>query len=285
MHWLTTLFLILVILTTGCRLWLARRQIRHVTENRAVVPQPFDVEIGLDDHQKAADYSATRTKLGGFDTLLDAVLLVIWTLGGGLAAVDGLWRSLDLGGIWLGVATIFSVFLIGGLIGLPLSIYRTFGVEARFGFNKTTPGLFIADLIKGLILAAVLGAPLLLAILWIMDKTGDLWWLYAWIVWAGFSLTLSWAYPAFIAPWFNHQPVFTTFISVVLSIFGVGFYNIFLVLTLFGNFLASTLLFRRFRYWPVYSLIFAFSSYTWIHLGVHPVLSQIWIYPLFFYFL
>ncbi|MGH8494647.1 MAG: M48 family metallopeptidase [Gammaproteobacteria bacterium] len=200
---LSTLFLAFVLAGTLLRLWLSRRQIRAVAANRDTVPAPFAGEISEAQHRKAADYTIVRSRAGIVETVVEAALLVLWTLGGGLQLVDVVWRSFDVGPLWTGTSMILSTFLIMGLLALPFSVYRTFVIEERFGFNKTTPALFVTDLLKGAALTLVLGAPLTFAILWIMRAAGDFWWLYAWLVWTAFSLGLTWAYPAFIAPLFN----------------------------------------------------------------------------------
>lgn len=203
MHPFSIVFLLMLILVTLARLWLARRQLHHVRSMRSQVPDAFVEKISLTDHQKAADYTMAGTRLGIVDTILDAGWLLLLTLGGVIGLVDQFWRQQQLSWIVTGIAVIFSVFLLSWVVSLPLSVYRTFRLEARFGFNRTTAVLFVVDAMKGLLLAAILGAPLLAAILWIMHSSGAYWWLYAWAVWAAFSLTLYWAYPAFIAPLFN----------------------------------------------------------------------------------
>ncbi len=199
----TVIFLALLVAVTLCRLWLSSRQTRNIRQHRANVPHPFDTRISLDNHQKAADYSMARGRLGRFETLYDAFLLCAWTLGGGFALLDDVVRSLEWGSIATGLTFVLGFSIVGSLLGLPFAIYNTFGIEERFGFNRTTPRLFAIDLLKGLVVSLLLGAPLLAAVLWFMANAGTYWWVYAWLVWAGFSLLLTWAYPTFIAPWFN----------------------------------------------------------------------------------
>lgn len=203
MHWFTQLFVALLLIGTLFKIWLSRRQIRAQAFNRDTVPKPFDEAIKLDDHRKACDYTAARSRAGIWDHVLDAAVLLAWTVGGGFAVLDALWRGLAWGPVATGVAVILSATLIGSIIALPLSAYSTFGIEERFGFNKTTPGLFITDYLKGLAVGFVIGAPLIAVFLYLMSATGREWWLYAWIFWVSFSLALTWAYPAFIAPLFN----------------------------------------------------------------------------------
>jgi len=200
---LTLMFLLAVLVGTAIRLWLATRQIAAVTRHRAQVPEPFAHAILPADHHKAADYAAARTRLGRIDTVLDAAVLLALTLGGGIQAIDLVSRHLGWPEPWHGALVILAVLLVVSLIGLPLSLWSTFRLEARFGFNRTTLALFITDRLKGLALGLAIGGPLLLAALELMQRTGTLWWLYVWALWLGVSLLMTWAWPAFIAPLFN----------------------------------------------------------------------------------
>ncbi|MEM7081865.1 MAG: M48 family metallopeptidase [Pseudomonadota bacterium] len=203
MHSFQMAFLIFLAVGTGIRLWLSFRQLRAMRERRNALPAGFDKALSLEEHQKASDYTAAGTRVGLWDIVIDTLLLLGWTLGGGLQWIDNLVSAFGWGPLVTGVASILAILFVMSLLSIPLSLYRTFGVEARFGFNKMTAGLFVGDMVKGWLVALVLAAPLLAAILWIMDATGTYWWLYAWIVWVAFSLAITWAYPAFIAPLFN----------------------------------------------------------------------------------
>jgi STE24 endopeptidase len=203
MHWFAGLFVLLLAASTLTRSWLNQRQVAAVQRHRDEVPAAFRTQIDLASHQKAADYTVASARIGRWDTLLDAAIALVLTLGGGLSSIDHAWQAAHLSAVWHGTAVVLSTFLIVSLVGLPLSIWRTFGVEARFGFNRTTVGLFIADLFKGLLLGLVLGGPLVFVILFLMQRAGTLWWLYAWFVWVGFTVLITWAYPSFIAPLFN----------------------------------------------------------------------------------
>jgi STE24 endopeptidase len=204
MQTFTAVFLAALALTVGLRLWLARRHIRHIARCRDQVPADFSEHIDLEAHQKAADYSSDKTRLGMFDLAVGALLLLVLTLGGALQALHDAWlRFFDSGSHAHGIALIVSVALISGLIDLPLSLYRTFVIEARFGFNKMTLGLFFTDLAKQTLLGAVLGLPLLLCVLWLMQRMGEQWWLYVWVTWIGFNLLVLTVYPTLIAPLFN----------------------------------------------------------------------------------
>ena len=203
MNPLSLIFVVALTLALVLRLWLSLRQTRHVLGHRDAVPAPFAADIGLDAHRKAADYTVAKGRLGRVSLLLDFAVVLIWTLGGGLTALDGLWRGATFGPLTIGVLVIGSFAIINALIGLPLSLYSTFGIEADFGFNRTTWRTWVLDLVKSTLLAVVLGMPLLYAALALMKRAGGLWWLYVWALWFGFSLFLTWAYPKFIAPLFN----------------------------------------------------------------------------------
>lgn len=198
------MFVAVVVLATATRLWLAQRQMRHVRAHRDAVPGMFAGAISLAAHQKAADYTVAKARLGIVDTLLDAAILLALTLGGVLQWLADLWaRAFPLQSLWHGAALILTVLLLKGILGLPLSAYRIFAIEERFGFNRMTLRLFVADLLKGLLVGAALGIPLLLAILWLMQASGQLWWLYAWLVLVGYLLFLQMIYPAVVMPLFN----------------------------------------------------------------------------------
>lgn len=198
----TLLFLAAFALTLATRLWLKLRQIRHVGAHRAAVPAEFAARITLASHQKAADYTVDRCQTAISAILVDAVLLLAFTLGGGLAALHGLW-SAHLDGIAYGLAMIFSVLLISALADLPLSLYSQFVVEARHGFNRMTPALFVSDLGKQTLLGVAIGAPVIAAVLWLMGAMGEHWWLWVWLFWSGFNLLMLFIYPTWIAPLFN----------------------------------------------------------------------------------
>jgi STE24 endopeptidase len=199
----TLIFLLAVVAGTATRLWLANRQIAAVIRHRTQVPEPFAQTVSAADHLKAADYAVARTRVGRIDTLIDAIVLLGLTLGGGIRVIDQLCSRLAWREPWHGALVILSVLLVVALIGLPLSLWSTFKVEARFGFNRTTPTLFVVDRLKGLLLGLAIGGPLLLAALELMHRGGTLWWVYVWALWLIVSLGLTWAYPALIAPLFN----------------------------------------------------------------------------------
>ena len=203
MNWITLIFLLALVLSLGIQFWLDRRQLSHVLGHRNEVPDAFKERIPLDAHQKAADYTVARTRLGMMELVLGTILLLIWTLGGGLQFVDSFWRDLSWSPLITGIVVILSVLIISTLLELPVAIYRTFVIEQRFGFNRTTTGVFISDQFKHLLVLLILGVPLITLVLWLMQDANPLWWLYVWGVWMGFSLLMLWAWPAFIAPLFN----------------------------------------------------------------------------------
>ena len=201
---LTWAFLAALAGATGVRLWLALRQIRHVRAHRDRVPDGFAETIPLSAHQKAADYCVARTRVGIADVVFAAVVLLALTLGGVLQAISNAWADLLApGGLWHGVALVVSVTMLLSALELPLTVYRTFVIEARFGFNRTTPALFVADLARSIAISLALGVPLVLLVLWLMQAMGEYWWLYVWIAWMAFNLAILMIYPTFIAPLFN----------------------------------------------------------------------------------
>ncbi|HUH94037.1 MAG TPA: M48 family metallopeptidase [Casimicrobiaceae bacterium] len=189
--------------SVGMQLWLARRQIRHVLAHRNAVPAHFADRVTLAAHRKAADYTAVRTRLSMLELALDAAVLLALTLGGGLAAIE---RWIALAGwprLAQDVALVVAVAILAGALSLPLAWYRTFVIEERFGFNRATLALWIADLAKGAAVGAALGIPLVALVLWLMARAGSLWWLYAWLVWVAFQVLILALFPTVIAPLFN----------------------------------------------------------------------------------
>ncbi|HEX5094082.1 MAG TPA: M48 family metallopeptidase [Burkholderiales bacterium] len=198
------LFVAALAAATLTRLWLARRQVAHVRAHRGAVPPGFAEAIPLAAHQKAADYTIAKMRLAMLDVLVGAAVLLALTLGGGLRWLSQAWAGvLEAGGLWHGTALIASVVVLLSALDLPVAAYRTFGIEQRFGFNRMSVGLFLADLAKGAALGAALGLPLLVLVLWLMQRMGEAWWLWVWLAWMGFNLLVLLAYPTFIAPLFN----------------------------------------------------------------------------------
>ncbi len=199
----TSLFLLALGVSLALQLWLARRQVRHVLAHRGSVPAHFADRIGLAAHQKAADYTAARTRVAVIDLLLDTAVLLALTLGGGLSAIAAWTATLPVVPLLQDVTLIIAVVLISGALALPLAWYRTFVIEERFGFNRMTPGTWVADIVKSVLVAAALGMPLLGLVLWLMERAGSLWWLYAWLAWVAFQFLMLALYPTLIAPLFN----------------------------------------------------------------------------------
>ncbi|HYN55516.1 MAG TPA: M48 family metallopeptidase [Methylotenera sp.] len=201
---LTITFITLLVTTTLIRVWLGRRHIAHVLSHRNKVPDAFSGSIALDAHQKAADYSAAKTRLVIVEAATQAILLALLTLGGGLQLIDDVWRNLlPSQEIIRGALVICSAMLVSSLIDLPFEYYKTFVVDEKFGFNKMTPAMFFSDLVKHSIVGIALGAPILFAALWLMQGAGQYWWFYLWVVWSLFNLLMLAVYPTFIAPFFN----------------------------------------------------------------------------------
>lgn len=204
----TFIFIAALALTTLAKLWLARRHLAHIATHRAAVPEAFHEKVQLTDHQKAADYTSAKTRFDMLGTLFDAALLLVFTLGGGIQFIAGM-VSAELGNGWFsspiaqGMATMVAVLVLSSLLEAPFSIYRTFVIEARFGFNKMTFKLYLLDALKGILIGAILGLPLLFGVLWLMGRMGEYWWLYVWVVWVVFNLLILFIYPSFIAPLFN----------------------------------------------------------------------------------
>jgi STE24 endopeptidase len=203
MQWLTPVFVVAVIAETITRLWLSTRQIAAVRAHRDSVPKQFTGQVELADQQKAADYTVARARLGRIDTVADAIVRLAFTLGGGIALIESLWSRAQLSQPWHGALVIGTTLFALMVINLPFSLWSTFRVEARFGFNRMTPALYVGDLAKSLLLGLLLGTPLVLGALLLMDRGGQWWWLYAWAGWTVFTLALTWAFPRFIAPLFN----------------------------------------------------------------------------------
>ena len=199
----TSIFVIALIASLTIRLWLARRQVVHVAANRERVPDAFATRVGIQAHQKAADYTIAKQRLAVLHTLADAALLLALTLGGGLAAIIDWTETLAVSSLWRDVAMFVVAGLIAAAINLPFSWWQTFRIEERFGFNRMTLKLWLADLAKGVAIAIVLGLPLLVLILWLMRVAGDYWWLWTWAAWIAFQLLILVLYPTVIAPLFN----------------------------------------------------------------------------------
>jgi STE24 endopeptidase len=185
------------------KLWLAYRQLHHVAAHRDQVPAAFREKVELAAHQKAADYTRALLHLGFLTVIFEVALLLAFTLGGGIQWLSD-WSSATFDSVLLqGTVLIVAVLILQAALEMPFDLYSTFNIEARFGFNKMTLKLYVQDALKGLLLGLVLGLPLLLGVLWLMGRMGELWWLYVWGVWVTFNLLILFIYPTYIAPLFN----------------------------------------------------------------------------------
>lgn len=203
MHPFTFFFAALLVAGLAFRTWLLKRQIRTVRAHRNRVPAPFAHAVSADQHAKAADYTVALARLSALHAAYDAVLLFTLTIGGGIAWIDVVAGRSGASGLARGLIVIGTVALSLAALGLPFGIWRTFRIETRFGFNRTTPGLFAADLVKGLAISLALLGPVVALLLWLIGRAEDGWWIRAWAAWAGFSLLMNWAWPRLIAPLFN----------------------------------------------------------------------------------
>ena len=203
MHPFAIAFVVALLAHLATQWWLARRQIAHVRAHRATIPAGFEGAVTHDEHAKAADYACARQRLGVLEALYDTAVVLAMTLGGAIAKLGTWASSLVPPGVPAGTLQLLAVFAVLALLGLPFTLYRTFVLEQRFGFNRTGPATFIADQLKGWALGAVLGGAVAATVLWIMARAGTSWWLVAWLAWFAFSLLVTWAWPRVIAPLFN----------------------------------------------------------------------------------
>jgi len=199
----TYFFLTFLLLKEAIEAYLDQKNKSYVLAHRGSVPEKFKDQVDLEEHQKAADYTVAKIKLNQLFSLINFFILLGWTLGGGLEFLDRWVRGLGYSPLLLGLVFIFAYGGISLILGLPQTLYTTFVLEDKFGFNKTTPAIFIKDMIKGLGLGVLIGAPLLALILWIMQTYRNQWWVLAWAVLTIFQLFMIWAYPVLIAPLFN----------------------------------------------------------------------------------
>ena len=202
---LTLTYLLVGALLTNVllKIWLNARQVRHVAQHRAEVPDAFVSQISLADHQKAADYTLTKAKVAQIDILIDAAVLLGWTLMGGLSALNAVVLEFMAPGLGQQVVLVLAFSLVGGLIDLPMSLYQTFVLEQKFGFNKMTWKLWLSDSLKGLVLGLVLGVPLIAMVLWLMHAGGVYWWIWTWCALVFWQLFLMAIAPNVIMPLFN----------------------------------------------------------------------------------
>lgn len=203
METFSILFVLALLLSLIIQLWLSNRQTNAVASNRATVPDAFVEQISLEQHQKAADYTSAKLRVNKIELVYGAFLLLAWTLGGGLELMDTFIRAYAYSEIITGLGVIFGIMLISAIIDLPFTLYRTFKIEQRFGFNRMTAVQFIKDMLMQTALTLILAVPLVGGILWLMQDASPLWWVYVWAVLLSFGLLISWIFPTFIAPLFN----------------------------------------------------------------------------------
>jgi STE24 endopeptidase len=206
--WATLCFAVALVFNLWLKFWLASRHIRHVSHHRNAVPDVFAGKISLESHQKAADYTIAKSGLGLYELAWSAAILLGWTLLGGLSWINGILMD------WLGtglrqeITLLIAFALINSILDLPFTLYQTFVVEQRFGFNKTSVGLWLKDLVISTLLSLAIGVPFIALVLWMMGASGTWWWLWVWCAWMGFVLLAQWIYPTLIAPLFNKfQPL------------------------------------------------------------------------------
>jgi STE24 endopeptidase len=192
-----------LVISYGLQFWLSARQKSHVAANREQVPQAFRDRVTLSAHQKAADYTIEKSKLGDIDGGVGMLFLLLLTLGGGISLVFDFWSTFELSPIKADLLSVASIFLLMTIVEIPFSLYQTFVVEDKYGFNKNTLPQFAKDQMISMGLTLGIGLPILALILWVMDSIGSLWWLYAWAIIMSFSLLMSWLFPTLIAPLFN----------------------------------------------------------------------------------
>ncbi len=203
MNSFTLIFLFALTLSFSVEFWLAKRHAAYVAKHRPDVPLAFKDTVSLEAHQKAADYTLEKSRIGNIDSILGVVILLFLTIGGGINLAFEFWTSSIANPLLAGLLAVASVFLVMTLVDIPTSVYQTFVIEEKFGFNKSTKQQFIKDQLLQLALGAAIGLPLLALILWVMDSIGSLWWLWAWGILMSFSLLMSWLFPTVIAPLFN----------------------------------------------------------------------------------
>ncbi|MDD5577838.1 MAG: M48 family metallopeptidase [Methylobacter sp.] len=203
MNIFTIIFLIALVISYSIQFWLSGRQAAYVADHRADVPEAFKNRVSLEAHQKAADYTIEKGRLGNIDSIIGGIVLLLLTLGGGIDLAFKYWSSTVTTSLIAGIGAVATVFLIMTLVDIPASLYQTFVIEEKYGFNKSTLKQFIKDHVLQLVLGAAIGLPLLALIIWIMDSAGPFWWLWAWGILMSFSLLMSWLFPTLIAPLFN----------------------------------------------------------------------------------
>jgi STE24 endopeptidase len=200
---MTAAFALALVASVILKFWLATRQMRHVAQHRNAVPLAFQAQISLEAHHKAADYTVAQGRLGLLELAFGTAVVLGWTLLGGLSWLNQTLLQWMEPGVMQQVALLAGFMVIGSVLDLPFTLYRTFVLEQRFGFNKTTPKLWLQDLLKSTLVGTVIGLPIAALVVWMMGATGAYWWVWTWGVWMGFNLLMLLVYPTWIAPLFN----------------------------------------------------------------------------------
>lgn len=203
MNEFSIIFLIFLTTSLLLTLWLNHRQIRYILQHRDVVPAAFKDQIEIQAHQKAANYTVAKTRVSTLSSLLSAILLILFTFAGGINEISAACLQMISNELAAGVALIFSVILLSHFVDMPIELYQTFKIEQKFGFNKTTVKQYLKDQALQLTLMLIIGIPVIYALLWVMGKMGDYWWLYAWALTIAFTFFMTWLVPTLIAPLFN----------------------------------------------------------------------------------
>ncbi len=203
MNTFTFIFLIALVVSYAIQFWLSMRQKSFVSNHRAEVPEAFQDVVSLKAHQKAADYTIEKSKLSDIDSVMGIVFLLLLTLGGGISLAFSFWSSFELAPMLAELAAVASIFLVMTVLEIPTSLYQTFVIEEKFGFNKSTLKQFFKDQATSIALVIAIGMPILALLVWVMDSVGEYWWLYAWAILMCITLLMSWLFPTLIAPLFN----------------------------------------------------------------------------------
>jgi len=203
MNEFSIIFLIFLTTSLLLTLWLNHRQIRYILQHRDEVPAAFKDQIEIQAHQKAANYTVAKTRVSTLSSLLSTILLILFTFAGGINEISVACLQMINNELAAGVALIFSVILLSHFVDIPIELYQTFKIEQKFGFNKTTVKQYLKDQALQLTLMLIIGIPVIYALLWVMGKMGDYWWLYAWALTIAFTFFMTWLVPTLIAPLFN----------------------------------------------------------------------------------
>lgn len=203
MNTFSVVFLFAIVVSYSLQFWLSMRQKSYVLSHRDKVPDAFKDSVSLEAHQKAADYTVEKGKFGEIESVIGIAFLLLLTLGGGISLAFNFWESFELSPMVTDLASIASIVLVLTVLEIPTSLYQTFVIEEKYGFNKSNMTQFFKDQGLSLALMAIIGMPILALILWIMDSVGELWWFYAWLTIVAISLLMSWLFPTVIAPLFN----------------------------------------------------------------------------------